>query len=190
MEEILSWINQYGLVAVSLLILSCGVGAPVSQDLVVLIAGFLVGQGVFHFLDVLVVSFASIICADVMLYHIGKLHKFVPFVHRILTPKRRNRIDRFFQRFGVQSILIVAFIPGVRTPTFITAGIVKMPFWKFLVLDFIGMSIITSVEVYLASRLRVPLAVMERFYSDAALIIFAIFLLMVLFFVLRFYRKK
>lgn len=190
MEEALHWINQYGLVAVSLLILSCGVGVPLSQDLVVLIAGFLVGQGAFHFLDVLVVCFASIMGADIMLYHIGKLHGLVPFVHKILTPKRRKWIENFFEKFGSQSIFIVAFIPGVRTPTFITAGIVKMPLWKFISWDFLGMSIVATLEVYLASRLKVPLNVLEKFYHNIAIAILAIFLLIVLFLVLKFFFKK
>lgn len=190
MEDILHWMNQYGLVALSLLILSCGIGAPVSQDLVILVAGFLVGQGVFHYLDVFVVCFASILGADVMLYHIGKLHRFVPLVHKVLTPSRRKWIENFFYKFGSQSIFIVAFIPGVRTPTFITAGIVKMPLWKFLSWDFLGMSIVTTLEVYLASRLKVPLNVLEKFYHNIAISILALFLLIILFLVFKFYFKK
>lgn len=190
MEEALQWINQYGLVAVSLLILSCGIGAPVSQDLVVLISGFLVGQGVFHFWDAIIVCVASILCADVVLYHVGRLNKFVPFIQKILTPKRRNLINKFFQRFGTEGIFIIAFIPGVRTPTFLTAGIAKMPLWKFLLWDFLGMSIVTTLEVYLASRLKVPLAVLERFYHNAALIILIIFILIALFLTLKFLKKR
>lgn len=190
MQEAFQWISQYGLVGVSILILSCGIGAPVSQDLIVIIVGFLIGQKVFGYLDALIVCLASIITADIMLYHIGKLHKYIPFVHKILTPKRRRWIEGFFKKFGSLSIFLVAFIPGVRSPTFITAGVVGMPLWKYIIWDFIGMGIVTSLELFLVSRVKLPLATLEKNYHNIAIYILAAFIVVVLLLISRHYLRK
>jgi SNARE associated Golgi protein len=59
----------------------------------------------------------------------------IPFVKRVLTPEHLASISHNFEKYGVKILLFARLTPGIRAPIFVTAGITKLPWVKFLLAD-------------------------------------------------------
>lgn len=54
---------------------------------------------------------------------------------RVLTPAKRAQIEANFEKRGVMILLGARLTPGIRTPVFIMAGVLRMPISRFLLAD-------------------------------------------------------
>lgn len=64
----------------------------------------------------------------------------------LLSDKKIEGIQKFYQKYGIWAFVIGRFIPfGVRNCLFMTSGLSKMPFSRFILLDFIACFIWVSV---------------------------------------------
>jgi membrane protein DedA with SNARE-associated domain len=54
---------------------------------------------------------------------------------RILPPEKRAKIEANFEKRGVMILLAARLTPGIRTPVFIMAGVLRMPVSRFLLAD-------------------------------------------------------
>jgi membrane protein DedA with SNARE-associated domain len=85
------------------------------------------------------VCILGVVISDGLLYGAGRFWglrvlKF-PWVSRLLPPERFQRIQGNFQKYGVLILLFARLLPGIRSPIFLTAGIMKLSFRKFLFAD-------------------------------------------------------
>lgn len=71
-------------------------------------------------------------------YALGRWAGNRPWVHRVLTPTRRERTLAFFDRHGRSATAIAFFLPFIRTFAPLIAGSVRMSFSVFLVGSLIG----------------------------------------------------
>jgi membrane-associated protein len=123
------------------LLMLAGLNVPISEDLVLLIAGIIGStclQGEWHhlFFWVWLGSYVSAWEA----YWVGrllgpKLYKVRWFGH-VITPHRIERINHYYEKFGIFTFVVGRFCPGgIRNALFMTAGLGKMPFPKFIFRD-------------------------------------------------------
>ncbi len=56
-------------------------------------------------------------------------------IGRLFSPRRMNRIVRFYDRFGSWTIVLCRQIPGMRFPAFFFSGASGMSLKRFLALD-------------------------------------------------------
>ena len=54
---------------------------------------------------------------------------------RLLTPEKRAKIEANFEKRGVMILLGARLTPGIRTPVFLMAGVLRMPVSRFLLAD-------------------------------------------------------
>ena len=54
---------------------------------------------------------------------------------RVLTPEKRAKIEANFEKRGVMILLGARLTPGIRTPVFLMAGVLRMPISRFLLAD-------------------------------------------------------
>ncbi len=54
---------------------------------------------------------------------------------RLLTPEKRAKIEANFEKRGVMILLGARLTPGIRTPVFLMAGVLRMPISRFLLAD-------------------------------------------------------
>jgi hypothetical protein len=54
---------------------------------------------------------------------------------RLLPPERRRRIEDNFHHYGVTILLFARFLPAIRSPIFITAGMMRVPLSRFMLAD-------------------------------------------------------
>lgn len=107
----------------------------VSEDLACIGAGLLVAQGRMGFLAATLACFAGILLGDVMLYVLGRLVG-RPAVERaplrwLVTPAAVERASAWLARRGSKVVFLSRFVPGLRLPTYVTAGVLRMPFGTF-----------------------------------------------------------
>jgi membrane protein DedA with SNARE-associated domain len=85
------------------------------------------------------VCFLGVVISDGLLYGAGRfwglrVMKF-PWINRLLPAERFQRIQNNFNNYGVLILLFARLLPGIRAPVFLTAGIMKLPFRKFVLAD-------------------------------------------------------
>jgi membrane protein DedA with SNARE-associated domain len=74
----------------------------------------------------------GVVISDGLLYGIGRLWGprllDTRWMKRFIPPERQRRIEDNFHRYGVLVLLFARFLPTIRSPIFITAGIMRLPF--------------------------------------------------------------
>jgi membrane protein DedA with SNARE-associated domain len=157
------FVQQYPDEVVFSLLVLCGVGLPVPEEPILLMAGAVVVELAalpeapahqFLLVRMTVVCAVGILLGDLLCFHLGRrmgrniLH--FPFVKGIATRPRRVRAERFFQRYGTWSIFIARFFAGVRLVMYFSAGAShRVSAARFLLMDFLGVLVSVPISVWL-----------------------------------------
>jgi pimeloyl-ACP methyl ester carboxylesterase len=72
-------------------------------------------------------------------------------------------LQRWFERFGSVLVLVGRVIPAVRTAISIPAGLVRMPFARFLVLSIVGILISAGILAWLGWLLKDHYTAIEHY---------------------------
>ena len=133
------FIEHFTYGGIFLVLLLGGLGAPIPEELPVLAAGALAREGVIRWWIGLPLCIAGVVVGDVVLYsaghHWGDRLLRCRLVRGVLTEAREHRLASAYRRHGVKIVLIARHVMGLRAAAFLTAGIVRLPFWKFLLVD-------------------------------------------------------
>ena len=121
-------------------------GAPIPEEAPIIAAGIMVGHATsdpdswLYWWAMLPVCIAGVVVCDGILYWIGRrwgprlLAK--PWVQRhVLPPEKRRKIEENFHEYGIGILLFARLLPGIRTPVFLMAGVMHLPFRRFLLAD-------------------------------------------------------
>ena len=116
-----------------------GLGLPLPEEIPILAAGVLAQRGVVRWWIALPVCLVAILAGDTILYWIGRHsgERILDWrvVRRVLSPERAERLKAAYRRHGVKIIFTARHIVGLRAAAFLTAGIAKVPFTRFLAAD-------------------------------------------------------
>ena len=120
---------------------------PVPTQVVLGLAGFLVGQGQFSFLGVLASSTVGALAASLILYTLGfwvgeeNLRQLIARLERfrLVFVADLERASEVFEHHGGKAILIGHLFPGIGALISIPAGIKRMPiFGQFMAYSVLG----------------------------------------------------
>jgi membrane protein DedA with SNARE-associated domain len=103
----------------------------VLEDPVTVGCGLLVADQRMAFATALIGVSLGIAVGDVGLYGIGRLTGPVVGRWRLVSQQRLDRASGWFKRNLISAVLLSRFVPGMRLPTYIAAGILKAPLWRF-----------------------------------------------------------
>lgn len=121
------------------LLFSCGIGAPMNEDIVLVAAAALTLRGVMEPVPLMVVSFFGLVLGDALVFHWGRRFGTRLLRHRwaarIVSPERLETMQDTMRRYGPAYIFVVRFMPGVRTALFFAAGSLKMPYRHLFIFD-------------------------------------------------------
>ncbi len=144
MESIIQFATEHAEVAhwlFAILIFLGGLNIPISEDIVMISAGALAST-LLPETAFLQYTILFIVCwmAAWEAYWIGRLLGprlyDIRWFNRVLTPNKIDRLHHYYERFGIWTFIVGRFIPGgVRNGLFMTAGLGKMPFNKFILRD-------------------------------------------------------
>lgn len=140
--------GAYGLVLGVLLL--CGLGVPLPEDVVLITGGYLVYQGAARLHLMIVVAFIGILGGDSIAFFLGRrlgdsLTRRWPF-RLIVTPAKHQKVEKLFARYGEKIVMAARFMPGVRAVTYFIAGSAGMSYWRFISFD--GLAALVSAPVF------------------------------------------
>jgi membrane protein DedA with SNARE-associated domain len=85
------------------------------------------------------VCILGVVFSDGLLYGIGRFfgRRILEFrwMARLVPHEKVKRIEQNFHKYGIKILLFARFLPGIRAPIFVTAGIMRLPLNKFLLAD-------------------------------------------------------
>ncbi|MEI8327473.1 MAG: DedA family protein [Betaproteobacteria bacterium] len=146
--------TEYGYVAVFVMLLICGFGVPVPEDVTLVTGGVIAGLGYANEHNMVAVGLAGVLLGDGLIFSLGRLYgdriTRVPFLRRVLTPERFAQAQDKFAKYGKWVMFVARFLPGLRTPVFLTAGMtgrISGPVW--FLMDGFAALISVPVWVYL-----------------------------------------
>ena len=142
-------LTHFGYLAIAGLLVSGGVGAPVPEELVQLTAGYLSRRGVLAFAPALAAVYFGIVVGDALLFVLAQRHgeRFLghPRMRRVLTPSRRARVERHFERHAFLTVMAARHMSGLRIPIYVLAATHGMRARRFVLAD--ALSALLSVPL-------------------------------------------
>lgn len=179
------WVQQimqdFGYFGLFLLLLIENLFPPIPSEVILPLAGFLVGRGEFVFVGALLASTAGAVVGALILYALGRwggrtlVLRYGRFLR--VTDKDLDRADGWFDRYGNWIVFLARLIPGIRSIVSIPAGTLEMPLLQFTVLSTLGSALwntlLIGLGVFLGRNWEV---VSERVgaASDVVLVVTAV----------------
>ncbi|WP_242392863.1 DedA family protein [Anaeromyxobacter oryzisoli] len=144
----------YGFVFAMLVL--CGFGLPLPEDVILVTGGVLAWLeasrqlgldtasvslmlGDPGLLAMMFVGLVGIVTGDSVIFFAGRkfgvrVADFRP-LRRVITPEKLEKVEKLMRRRGNVVVVIARYLPGIRAPTYFTAGHARLPYWEFLVFD-------------------------------------------------------
>lgn len=136
------------------ILLLCGLGLPIPEDIALIAAGYLSYKGVLHLHKAFAVCFCAVLLGDTFAFFLGRwfgrrmLAR--PCARRYFTPRRQRRVRAYFRKFGSKVVFLGRFTPGLRFSIFFSGGMLHLRPSVFFIYDFMAAVISVPVLVYLA----------------------------------------
>lgn len=154
LNDLVAFFSGYGYFAVFGILIACGFGLPVPEDISLVAGGVISGLGYTNVHIMFAVGMAGVMIGDTAVFLIGKKYglralKF-RFIARFLTQETIERVQLKFEQYGTWVIFLGRFMPGLRMPIYFSAGTSgKVSLARFFLTDFSAALISVPVWVYL-----------------------------------------
>ena len=152
LEPLLAYLQSSPLALLGLMgiLLLCGLGLPLPEDVVLISAGLLAAGKGHSWIYASGAMYVGVIAGDALAFWIG--HRFglrllaIPWVGARVPPAKVQTIQRLFARYGSWVFFIARFLPGLRAAIFCLAGVMRASFGRFLAFD--GLAGLISVPLW------------------------------------------
>ena len=126
-------------VGVFLVLLACGMGLPLPEDVPLLTGGFMVHLGLARLSLMIPIAMIGVLGGDSALFWLGRKlgHHVVEhrFFRRAVNPARLLMAERLFQKHGIKIVFAARFLPGLRSMIFMAAGVLRVQYATFIGVD-------------------------------------------------------
>ncbi len=123
----------------------------VSEDLACVAAGLLASRGDLSLVAAIVAALLGIAGGDILLYLAGRGLGAAVLARRPLRnwirPQSLQRARETLHRWGGPALLGARFVPGLRLPTYVLSGVVRMPLLPFSLWIVLGAALWTPILV-------------------------------------------
>jgi membrane protein DedA with SNARE-associated domain len=149
---LLDLVESLGPVGVGLSILLETVIPPIPSEAVLGLAGVLIRSGDMNVVPVILFATLGSVLGAIFFYWVGRLlgprrsHAFLDRLPLVETEDVDRAFD-WFERHGRSAVFFGRMVPLVRSFVSVPAGVVRMPFWQFLVYTAGGSLIWNSVLI-------------------------------------------
>jgi membrane protein DedA with SNARE-associated domain len=138
-------LHQYGYSFIFLAVFAENLGLPVPSFPIILVAAALAAQLHLRLPVVFIVCLIGALGGDGIWYCLGR-SRGRPILRKLcslsLSPDSCvHRTEHFFHRYGVKSLLVAKFVPGLNTVAPPLAGMLKVPPLHFIAVDFAGITL-------------------------------------------------
>lgn len=134
-----TFVQHFGYRGIFLALLLGSLGVPIPEEMPIVAAGALSHGGLLRWWFALPVCIAGVLSGDMVLYwtgrHWGERVLNWRVVRWVLTAQREEWLKDAYCRHAVKTVVTVRHVVGLRAAAFLTAGIARVPFWKFVLAD-------------------------------------------------------
>lgn len=193
----MSLINSGGYFGIVFLMFVENVFPPIPSEFIMPLAGFMVTQGNFSLVGIIIAgTFGSVIGA-LPLYYLGnrlgeeKLKDFADRHGKWLTLSREDveKSQKWFGKYGAWAVFFCRLVPGIRSFISIPAGINRMNLLSFLFFTILGSAIWTSFLAYAGYFLGSNFREIEKYLDVVSYAVFGSIIVIYLWRVLRSGKK-
>ncbi|NLE57112.1 MAG: DedA family protein [Planctomycetes bacterium] len=114
-------------------------GVPIPEDIPLLTGGWLCYRGLAVLPIMIAIGLLGVLTGDICLFFMGRRfgHHIVEhrFMRRFVNPSRLLLAERLFEHHGIKIIFVGRFLPGLRGMIFLASGVMRVPFWKFIIVN-------------------------------------------------------
>lgn len=138
-------------VGVLFVLVLCGLGIPLPEDVPLITGGYLVARNGFPVMMILV-GLLGILIGDSIIFRAGQFYGERLLDTRLGRHIPRDRVQRtaaLFDKHGPKFIMVARFVPGLRAVTYFVAGTTGVPYWKFATFDGIAACVSAPLWVVL-----------------------------------------
>ena len=136
-------------------LLLCGVGLPLPEEVTLIGSGILLYSGQVEFIPIVAVCSVAILLGDSIPYWLGRKYGLATlknrWMARLLPPQRLEKFQERFEEHGNWATFACRFFAGVRIPGYFIAGSMGMRYARFLILDGIGVLLSVPISIYIGS---------------------------------------
>ena len=154
MEWLLSQLTSHVYAKLAGLLLLCGLGLPIPEDISLIAGGYLAHLGTGDLHRIFLVFFLAVLGGDSLAFGLGRGFgtKLLAsrFTHRYFTPRRQRRVRAYFRTYGSKVVFVARFLPGLRFSIFLSAGMLHVRPHVFLLYDTMAALLSVPVLVYSA----------------------------------------
>jgi membrane protein DedA with SNARE-associated domain len=138
--------SYFGIV---LFLVLTGCGMPVPEEVAIVLAGVLSAEEKLYWGWALLACLVGALLGDSVMYFIGRrfgetLLSAHPRIYKLLGAEREKRFEDAIERHAFKVMLLARFMVGVRGPVYLAAGVIKMPFRKFIMIDLVCATLVVS----------------------------------------------
>lgn len=151
-DFLLNFFINYSYWAVLFVLLICGMGVPIPEDITLVTGGVVAGlypeQVNVHLM--FLISLFGVLVGDGIMFSLGRIYgeralTFKPLA-KLITPQRFETVQKKFDQYGNWVLFAARFMPGLRSPIFVVAGMSGISYWRFLLAD--GSAALLSVPIW------------------------------------------
>ncbi len=185
----MSFLQQYDVYAVFLILVLCGLGLPLPEDITLITAGLISYTNNTTVQFMIFVCLIGVLIGDLFAFFIGYFSgvKLLnnKFIKKIISENNKNKIEIFYLKYGKLFIFVGRFLPGLRMPIFLFAGIFrKVKPATFFFIDLIASVISVPIWVYVGYYFGGDLKKLKAFAIDntntiGILLIFVLFIYLI-----------
>ncbi|MBM4378566.1 MAG: DedA family protein [Deltaproteobacteria bacterium] len=182
MEQVLRalLLGHDGLVAylaVFSVLVACGLGVPLPEDISLSLGGYLASKGAASLPGMIAVGFCGILLGDSLIFFAGRragnrVDAGKGLFARVVTPEKKARVEVLFKRYGEKIVMVARFMPGVRAVTYFLAGSSGMPYSHFIFWDGLAALASAPVFVYLGFRFGGELEYLLQKLKEGQIVVF------------------
>ncbi|MCE5303473.1 MAG: DedA family protein [Planctomycetaceae bacterium] len=128
--------------AIVLVLVLTGAGLPIPEEVPIIAAGILSSHGQMDPWVAFACCLIGAVAGDCVVYAIGyHFGRGVLQDHRwwarLITPEREAQVEEKFRRHGLKVFFVARFLVLLRSPIYLTAGILRVSFKRFLLIDLV-----------------------------------------------------
>lgn len=133
-------------------LLLCGFGLPIPEDITLIAGGLMAYYGKADVYVMIAVGLVGVMLGDGAMFQLGRRFGYRVFewrwMSKIMHAERLESVKQNLKNHGYKVIFSARFMPGVRSLVFLSSGALGIPFRVFLLFDGLAAMISVPAIVY------------------------------------------
>lgn len=151
------FLDAYTYIGVIIFLILTGCGLPLPEEVAIIFAGVQTSRGELNPALAFLCCMIGALLGDLCMYGIGRyfgrgLLRRGGWFAQLLTPETEARAEQMIRRHGLKVFFAARFLLGVRAPMYVTAGILRVPVWRFLFMDGVSATVVVGLVFGLSWR--------------------------------------